>query len=32
MQLRPGFDLTHALRLADALEDEETGRKLELRK
>jgi hypothetical protein len=32
MGLRPGIDLTHALRLADALEDEEIGRKLALRK
>ena len=32
MGLRPGVDLTHALRLADALEDEETIRKLQLRK
>ena len=30
--LRPGVDLTHALRLADALEDEEIVRKLALRK
>ncbi|MFN7963422.1 MAG: DUF2191 domain-containing protein [Thermoanaerobaculia bacterium] len=30
--LRPGLDLTQALRLADALEDEEIRRKLELRK
>ena len=30
--LRPGLDLEHALRLADELEDEETIRKLELRK
>ncbi len=30
--LRRGVDLTHALRLADALEDEEIVRKLELRK
>jgi len=28
----PGIDLTKALRLADALEDDEIGRKLELRK
>jgi hypothetical protein len=28
----PGIDLTKALRLAAALEDEEIGRKLELRK
>jgi hypothetical protein len=28
----PGIDLTKALRLADALEDEEIARKLELRK
>ena len=32
MGLRPGADLTHALRLADALDDEEIGRKLALRK
>jgi len=32
MGLRPGIDLTHALRLAADLEDEETIRKLELRK
>ncbi len=32
MGLRPGFDLDRALRLAAALEDEETVRKLELRK
>ena len=32
MQLRPGVDLTHALRIADSLEDEEVARKLELRK
>ena len=32
MSLRPGIDLDHALRLAAALEDEETVRKLELRK
>ncbi|MEO8540386.1 MAG: CopG family transcriptional regulator [bacterium] len=32
MQLRPGVDLTRALRLADALEDEEILRKLDLRK
>ena len=32
MGLRPGIDLTHALRLADSLEDEETVRKLEIRK
>ena len=32
MGLRPGIDLTHALRLADALEDEEIVRKLALRK
>jgi hypothetical protein len=32
MGLRPGVDLTHALRLADALEDEESVRKLALRK
>ena len=30
--LRPGIDLTHALRLAADLEDEEIIRKLELRK
>lgn len=30
--LRPGLDLDKALRLAAALEDEETVRKLELRK
>ena len=30
--LRPGIDLDKALRLAAALEDEETVRKLELRK
>lgn len=30
--LRPGIDLDRALRLAAALEDEETVRKLELRK
>jgi hypothetical protein len=30
--VRPGVDLTKALRLATELEDEETGRKLELRK
>jgi hypothetical protein len=30
--LRPGVDLTHGLRLADALEDEEISRKLALRK
>lgn len=30
--LRPGIDLDRALRLAGALEDEETVRKLELRK
>lgn len=30
--LRPGIDLDRALRLASALEDEETVRKLELRK
>jgi hypothetical protein len=29
MKLRPGIDLTHALRLADSLEDEEIVRKLE---
>jgi hypothetical protein len=32
MGLRPGIDLTHALRLAAALDDEEIVRKLELRK
>jgi len=32
MGLRPGLDLTHALRIADSLEDEEIARKLELRK
>jgi Arc/MetJ family transcription regulator len=32
MGLRPGVDLDRALRLASALEDEETVRKLELRK
>jgi hypothetical protein len=32
MGLRPGVDLTHALRLAASLEDEEIVRKLELRK
>jgi hypothetical protein len=32
MGLRPGVDLTHALRLAAALEDEEIARKLALRK
>ncbi len=32
MGLRPGIDLDRALRLAAALEDEETVRKLELRK
>jgi hypothetical protein len=32
MGLRSGIDLTQALRLADSLEDEETVRKLELRK
>lgn len=30
--LRPGIDLDRALRLASSLEDEETVRKLELRK
>ena len=30
--VQPGIDLTKALRLAAALEDEETVRKLELRK
>lgn len=32
MGLRPGIDLTHALRLAAALDDEEIIRELELRK
>jgi len=32
MGLRPGLDLDKALRLAAALEDEEIGRKLEVRK
>jgi hypothetical protein len=32
MRLRPGVDLTHALGIADSLEDEEIARKLELRK
>jgi hypothetical protein len=32
MGLRPGVDLTHALQLAAALEDEEIVRKLQLRK
>jgi hypothetical protein len=32
MGLRPGVDLDRALRLAEAMEDEETLRKLELRK
>jgi hypothetical protein len=32
MHLRPGLDLTHALRLAESLEDEEILRKLDLRK
>ena len=32
LELRPGFDLTHARRLATDLEDEEIVRKLELRK
>lgn len=32
MGLRPGTDLTHALQLAAALEDEEIIRKMELRK
>ena len=32
MGLRPGVDLTHALRMAYELEDEEIIRKLELRK
>jgi hypothetical protein len=31
MHLRKGINLTHALRLADALEDEEALRNLELR-
>lgn len=31
-ELRPGVDLDQALRLADALADAETSRKLELRK
>lgn len=30
--LRPGIDLEHALRVAAELEDDETARKLELRK
>jgi predicted transcriptional regulator len=30
--LAPGIDLTNALRLADALEDDEVARKLELPK
>ncbi len=32
MGLRPGIDLTRALRLADSIEDEETIRKLDLKK
>ena len=32
LNLRPGVDLEHALRLASELEDAETIRKLELRK
>jgi hypothetical protein len=32
MRLRPGIDLDRAMRLAAALEDEETLRRLELRK
>ncbi len=32
MGLRPGADLTHALRVAETLEDEEVVRKIELRK
>lgn len=32
MGLRPGVDLDRALHLASALEDEEIGRKLEVRK
>jgi hypothetical protein len=32
MGLRPGIDVDKALRLAAALEDEEIGRKLEVRK
>jgi hypothetical protein len=32
MRLQPGVDLTHALRLAADLEDEEIIRKMELRK
>lgn len=32
MGLRPDIDLTHALALADSLEDDEIIRKLELRK
>ena len=32
MGLRPGADLTHALQLAAALEDEEIARKLALRR
>ena len=32
MGLRPGVDLTHALQMAELLEDEEITRKFELRK
>jgi hypothetical protein len=32
MRLRPGLDLTRALRMEDSLEDEEIVRKLDLRK
>ena len=32
MRMRPGIDLTQALRMADSLEDEEIARKLEQRK
>jgi hypothetical protein len=32
MGLRPDVDLTHALRMADDLDDEETVRKMQLRK
>jgi len=32
MRLRQGVDLTHALRMADSLEDEAIAHKLELRK
>ena len=32
LELRPGVDIEHALRLAGELEDDETIRKLELRK